>query len=121
MTITPAYWDFTIKKGSTFSYEVQWCVAGTCTPIDLSNMTAALEARATVAASTAFMDLTTENGGIVIADAEAGVMQLYLSATATAALTAVRGVYDLQVNFNSGQDVGYLLQGKMTIEESVTR
>lgn len=120
MTITPGFWDFTVYKGATFSYTMTWKTDG-CTPVDLSNMTAILEARAKLADAEPFMTLTTENGGIIIDAPETGVFQLYLSAADTEDLDAVKGVYDLQVNFNSGQDVGYLLQGKMTVQEMVVR
>jgi hypothetical protein len=120
MTITPGFWDFTIYKGATFTYALTWKNSD-CSPVDLSGATAILEARSKVSDENPFMTLTTENGGIVISDPETGIIQLYYSATDTEELDAVRGVYDLQVNFNAGQDVGYLLQGKMTVQEMVVR
>jgi hypothetical protein len=120
MTIQPGFYDFTVYKGATFSWPLTWKTDG-CVRVDLSGMTAILEARAKVTDAEPFMTLTTENGGIVIDDPTTGEMLLYYSAANTETLDAVRGVYDLQVNFNGGQDVGYLLQGKMIVQEMVVQ
>lgn len=120
MTIQPGFYDFTIEKGSTFRYVIVW-KTDNCTPIDLTNVSAELQARAKLSDSVAFMTLSTSNGGIIIDEPLTGKMTLYMDATDTSDLAAVKGVYDLQVNFNSGTDVGYLLQGKMTVQEMVTR
>jgi hypothetical protein len=65
--------------------------------------------RATLESAEALIELTTGNGRIALGGS-AGTITLTISATDTAALTAGRGVYDLELVSGSGI-VTRLLQG----------
>lgn len=65
-------------------------------PMDLSGYTARMQIRAAITATEVLASLTTENGGITLGGA-AGTIELYLSDEATALLTFVKAVYDLEL------------------------
>ena len=65
------------------------------TPVDLVGYTARLKVRNRIG-GTQLLDLTTENAGIAI-DTGLKTITLSITATATAALTFSKGVYDLEM------------------------
>jgi tRNA threonylcarbamoyladenosine modification (KEOPS) complex Pcc1 subunit len=110
-------YDLCIAQGATFQKVITWKSDGTL--VNLSAFTARMQIRATSEASTALIELTTENGRIALGGA-AGTITLTISATDTAALTAGRGVYDLELVAANGT-VTRLLQGVVTISRNITR
>lgn len=118
MTIEPGNYPLTIYQGATFNQRLIW-QDDTQTPIDLTGYTARMMARASQADADPFLTLTTENGGIALGGA-AGTIDLYMSDTATAALTAPIGLYDLELE-SGGGDVTRILQGTLTISKEITR
>jgi len=118
MTITPGTYDFTLYQGATFSRVITW-KEDSDNLIDLSGYTARLMARESLDADEVFLNLTTENGGIVLGD-EDGTITLSISAADTSAITATAGVYDLELISGSGI-VTRLLQGGIVISKEVTR
>ena len=77
-----------------------------------------MQLRTSYAAASATLELTTANGRITLTNA--GVITLSLTATETAALTAGRYVYDLEM-VSSGGQVTRLLEGICTVTPEVTR
>jgi tRNA threonylcarbamoyladenosine modification (KEOPS) complex Pcc1 subunit len=77
--------------------------------INLVGYTARMQVRSTLESAEALIELTTANGRIALGGS-AGTITLTISATDTAALTAGRGVYDLELVSGSGI-VTRLLQG----------
>lgn len=109
--------DLLIEQGATFSQVITYKDAGVA--VDLQGFTARMQVRATLEAAAALIELNTGNGRIVLGGS-AGTITLSISATDTAALTAGRGVYDLELVSGSGV-VDRLLQGVATISRNVTR
>lgn len=116
--MTAGTYTITIEQGGTFSLPLTWKDAlGNL--VDLTGYTARLHIREEIESSTAFITLTTENGGIA-PGGTAGTVTLKLSAAATAALTQSKGVYDLELIGGSGV-VTRLLEGLVVIRKEVTR
>ena len=110
-------YDILIEQGATFSQLVTYKESGV--PVSLVGYTARMQVRSTLESATTVVELTTANGRIALGGS-AGTITLTISATDTAALTAGRGVYDLELVSGSGI-VTRLLQGVCTISRNVTR
>ncbi len=117
MTIQPGKKNFKVLQGATFEETITWSDENG--PVNLTGYTARMQAREEYESATAFIDLTTGNGGITLGGA-AGTIVLLLSATATAAITAEHGYYDLELVSASGR-VYRLLQGDICISKEATR
>lgn len=110
-------YDLLIEQGATFSQVITYKESGVA--VNLTGYTARMQVRSTLESAEALIELTTANGRIALGGA-AGTITLTISATDTAALTAGRGVYDLELVSGSGI-VTRLLQGVATISRNVTR
>jgi hypothetical protein len=119
MTIeTGTYDGFVIQAGGTFGKVILW--ADSCgDPIDLTGATAKMDCKYKLSDASAFLSLSTENGRITI-DGAAGKITLLVDAADTAPIDAGRGVYDLRLSLDGGDEIDYLLQGKITVEKMVT-
>ena len=109
-------YNFTCEQGATFTREVE------VTNFDdsirtLAGYTARMQVRKDVAASAALIELTTENGRIVI-NPDTGTVSLTISAADTAALQ-FSGIYDLEL-IGATAVVERLLQGLFNLDENVT-
>lgn len=124
MTTAPGKLNLCIYKGAALSEVLTWETEdeyGVTTVTDLTGYTARAQARADYDSATAFMDLTTENGGITLGGA-AGTITLFMAATATDDITATEGVWDLELIPPSGAAYAIrLLQGKVCVREEATR
>ncbi len=110
-------YDILIEQGATFSQVITYKDKGVA--VNLTGYTARMQVRSTLESATTIVELTTANSRIALGGA-AGTITLTISATDTAALTAGRGVYDLELVSGSGI-VTRLLQGVATISRNVTR
>jgi len=110
-------YDLLFEQGANFSQVITYKEDGVA--INLTGYTARMQVRATLEAASTLVELTTGNYGIVLGGV-AGTITLGLSASATAAITAGRGVYDLELVSGAGI-VTRLLQGVVTISRNVTR
>jgi len=110
-------YDLTIEQGATFSLVITYKDNGVA--VNLTGYTARMQVRATLESASTLVELTTANSRIALGGT-AGTITLTISATDTAALTAGRGVYDLELVSGSGI-VTRLLQGVATISRNVTR
>ena len=111
-----------ILQGSTFNELVTYqtgATTATAVPVNLTGCTARMQARPTLESSTVLLNLTTENGGIVLGGV-AGTIRLQLSATATAAIPWKQAVYDLELVFADGT-VTRKLAGSISVSPEVTR
>lgn len=118
----PAKLKFTIYQGATFRKRLRWSDKATGTPIDLTGCTARMQVRAETSAPAVLLDLTTENGGITLGGA-AGTIDLYVGATATAAINWEGGVFDLEIIHPGAlpDDVTRIAQGTVSVSPEVTR
>ncbi len=87
-------------------------------PIDLAGVTARMQLREKLESTTTILELTTENGGILVADADKTITIL-ISATATAALTFSSAVYSLEL-IKAGE-VTPFITGTISLIKEVTR
>ena len=97
-------YDLLIEQGATFSQVITYKESSVA--VNLTGYTARMQVRATLESASTLVELTTANSRIALGGA-AGTITLTISATDTAALTAGRGVYDLE--------------GVATISRNVTR
>jgi len=110
-------YDLLIEQGATFSQVITYKESGVA--VNLTGYTARMQVRATLESASTLVELTTANSRIALGGT-AGTITLTISATDTEALTAGRGVYDLELVSGSGI-VTRLLQGVATISRNVTR
>ena len=119
ITVTDAN-SFTIGVNtSAYAAYVSGGLADNGTPNNLTGYTARMQVRATIAAASALLDLTTSNGGIVLGGT-AGTIRILATAAQTAALTIDEGFYDLELIDGAGA-VRRLLYGAVTVSKEVTR
>lgn len=109
--------DLCIPAGATFSRVIRYKEDGS--NVNLTGYTARMQIRPTAASATTTLSLTTENSRIALGGT-AGTITLSISATDTAAITAGRYVYDLEL-VSAGGIVTRLLQGMVTVSANVTR
>ena len=109
-------YNFTCEQGSTFSRDIE-VTNFDDTVRDLSGFTARMQVRRDIEASSALVELTTENGRIQIPPST-GTVGLTISAADTAALTQ-GGIYDLEL-IGSTSIVERLLQGNFNLDANVT-
>ena len=117
MTTKPGQYDITIIQGATLSLQLTYQDADGVA-INLTGYTARLQARTAVDTSAAFLDLTTENGGITLGGS-AGTITISRTAAQTAAMTEQSGVYDLELI--TGSTVSRILAGNIIVSREVTR
>lgn len=101
------YTDYT--SGGVFEYNV---------PTSLAGMTARMQIRAKLEDTAVILELTTENGGILI-DNALGTITIVISATATAALTFTSAVYSLELI--DGAEVTPFIYGSINLSKEITR
>jgi len=125
--MTAGRYDIAIDQGSTFRKTITW-KDSSGNEIDLTGYSARMQVRPTYSSSSTTLNLTTANGGITLGG-DAGTIELYVSATATAAIPttspsqfadAFVGVYDLEL-VAPNSDVTRLLHGDFIVNPEVTR
>lgn len=129
MMIEPSVEDFTIKGGTT--YIKTWDFLNEDeTPMDLTGWAARMQLRPSIDSDTVSLELTTENGGIVIesddtGDYGEGSLTLIIADSDTSDLVVgfakTKYVYDLEVIYPTTNYVNCPLQGKITVTPEVTR
>jgi hypothetical protein len=112
--------DICIKKGATFTLPITY-KDDDGVPIDLTGYSAKMQIRSSPTSTEVIVDLTTENGGIII-DEENGLVTAYIDSDATAALDALaNGAYDFFI-FLPGATLVYSdLYGAVKITERTTK
>lgn len=107
--------------GATFNPTIQWSNGVLGAYVDLTGANAAMDIRPWVGSNDIIANLTTGNGGIIIANPTVGILQPFISAANTMLLSPVNAVFDLQITNSSQSEVDYLLQGEIIIQQMVTR
>lgn len=108
-----------INQGATYKHTIYWTNDADL-PINILGFTARMQARLTHSSTNSLIDLTTENGRIIIGNATNGEIRLYISAADTANMDWSSGVYDLEMVSPLG-DVTRLIEGKISVSKEVTR
>ena len=89
------------------------------TPIDLTGYTARMQIRNKLSDTTYLLDMTTENGRIILNNS-VKTIELKITATDTTAITWTSGVYSLEL-LSAGVVVSTLMNGTVTVKQEVTR
>lgn len=110
--------DIVIEQGATFRLSLVWKDPNG-TPYDLTGYTARMQVRKAYGSTSSMLSLTSGAGDIVLGGA-LGTIVATASATATAALSGLQGVYDIEL-VSPGGVVDRVLQGTVTISPEVTR
>lgn len=109
-------YDFTIEQGATLKTDFIWRDdAGAL--VNLTGATARMQIRPNVSSEEILLELTTENGGLILGG-ETGKVTMLITA-AQSSLMVRGGVYDLEIVI--GSVVTRLLQGTVAISKEVTR
>lgn len=109
--------DVAIQQGATFLAKFIWKDSNSV-PIDLTGYTARMQIRATITSTVVIAELTTTTG--ITLGGTTGNIELKLTATQTAAITAKVGVYDLELQDTAGF-VTRLISGDIEFSHEVTR
>ena len=109
-----------IDQGSTFAKHVTWKAGNPAVPVDLTGCTARMQVREKIESPVKLLNLTTENGGIVLGGAAGTIDYCRLSDHETAAIIWLTGVYDLEIVFPDGT-VQRKIAGNVTVSPEVTR
>lgn len=109
--------DFIIEKGSTWNPTLT-IKNDDNSVFDLTSYQARMDIRSSQAASSTILSLT-QLSGITIT-ASTGQMAISVAASATSAISADSGVYDLEIEDGSGV-VTRLMEGNVIIKDEVTR
>ena len=111
-----------IEAGATFKKTYQYVSSlSPLTPINITSYTARLMFRSKIKDATPVLSLTqaaTSSGQLIINGAQ-GTVEVYITDTATMALTG-GGVFDLEL-ITPGSEVIRLVQGAYTVSPNVTR
>lgn len=113
----PLEYDLEIWKGQTFEKEFLW-MDPLSQPIDLSQATAKMQIRPTALAPLVIVELSTENGRIIL-NSPLGGIKLVLPANDSTAIPQTRGVYDLEIYFPNS--TCRFAQGNVVFHNEVTR
>lgn len=109
-------YNLEIEQGTTFTQTFVKKDGGGL-PVNLTDYTARMQIRPSISSGTVMLELTTENGGILLGGVTGEITLVFTEAN-TKALTR-NGVYDLELD--SGSTVERLLQGEVIISKEVTR
>ena len=110
--------DITIEQGATFTLSLVWKDSAGA-PTDLTGWAARMQVRPSHGSDLVLLSLSSTSGGITLGGT-AGTIEVVASATATAAITGRKAVYDIELAAPGGA-VTRLLQGQVTISPEVTR
>jgi len=106
-------------QGATFSYTVVYKDAKR-TPHNTTGYTARMQVRPAVNSAAVALELTTENGRIIVFGVE-GRFDLLVSATDMSTVVEGNYVYDLEIEAPMTGVVERLLLGNFTVRAEVTR
>lgn len=110
-------YNFTTDQGSTFERHIA-VKNPDGSVFDLTGYSARMQIRRDLASPDVMLELTSDNGRIVIGDVE-GTLDLYVSAADSSASLTRDGVYDLEIFRNSV--VYRLIRGDFRVNLEVTR
>ena len=102
-------------QGATFTKRLTWTIDDVA--VDLTGYTARMQARDKYGSSCIVVDITTENGGILLDDE--GNIDLLIDSEDTELIIAKDYVYDLELD--SGSQVYRVIEGKFIVTPEVTK
>lgn len=115
--ITPGAFDITAFQGADF--DQQFVVSQGGTALNWTGFTARMQVREAADSTATLLSLSTGGSGIVLGGT-AGTIDLTVTSTQSAAISAGSFAYDLEL-VSSGNQVTRLLQGSFNVVGNVTR
>lgn len=112
-------YDLLIEQGATLQLNLVYKDANG-DPIDITSYTARMQVRRDYNSPTPLLDLTTENGCIILGGA-AGTISIEASDDMTRAIPAKVGVYDVELIAPGNGVVTRIIQGAVTVSPEVTK
>jgi hypothetical protein len=113
-----ATYNIIAEQGATFSQTILYTDASE-TPIDLTNYTAEMHVRTTVASASTIIELSTSDSSIIL-DGVNGTIELAITATAMSDIPAAKYYYDLEL-YGENDLIVRLIEGRFTVKAEVTR
>ena len=113
-----AIYNFCIPQGRDFDKSFIK-KDGNGVPVDLTGYTARMQIRSSPLSPNVILELTTENGRIVV-DGLLGKVTLILDNVTTAGLTFKKAVYDIELIDPAGK-IPPFIQGNVTLDFETTR
>ena len=108
-----------MEQGANYRKLVTWATPGDPnTPVDLTGLAARAHFRSTPEAATAFLELSTDDGTIVLGGT-AGTVEIVIPPSLTEGVTWRTGVYDLEIVYGPNS-VRRLMKGKFKLSAEVT-
>ena len=115
----PGKYNIVCPKGSTLTQTFTYTINDA--PVNLSGYSARMQVREKYESSNFILSLTSASGGgIAFTSASAGVIDLYVSASATGNIVAKDYVWDIEL-ISPSNTVTRLLEGKFIVTPEVTR
>jgi hypothetical protein len=114
--MTPGLVNFVCPQGSTFRRTLTYTLDNL--PIDLSGYSSRLQVREAYYSEEPIVSLVSGSG--ITISGSAGIIDLFISATDTAALPAGPHVYDLEI-ISPSNIVDRLIEGTFNVTPEVTR
>jgi hypothetical protein len=116
--VAAAKHDLVIEQGATFRLQLVWKdPAGV--PIDITNSTVRMQIRHSTYDAQPILSLTSlPSAGLTLTNP--GTIDILITDEQTTALAVPRGVYDIEIESQSGV-VTRLIEGRVTIKQEVTR
>lgn len=108
-----------IDQGATFSKKAVWKSGTPALPVNLTGCTAKMHVKDKVGSTVVLLELTTENGGIVLGGTSGSIEFCKLSALTTSQITWSTGVYDLKIIFPD-TSVKRKIAGNIVISPQIT-
>ena len=116
----PATINIIIYQGSTFTKDFAWKTGEPALPVNLTGYTAKMQIREKVSETAIILELSTDNGRIVITNPLEGHFTLNISASDTAAMNFKNAVYDFEFTSPDGI-VRRIFGGSVSLSLEVTR
>ena len=122
-------YNMTCQQGSTFTRLIEIeqpdieadPTGNTFEPFSLTGYSARMQVRRTIDSDTFLLNLTTQNGALVINPVPGDVNKILINiSAATTASVTTSGVYDLEI-ISTTNIVSRVLQGSFTLSPEVTR
>jgi len=111
-------YNFEIEEGATFTRTITYTDSED-TAIDISNATVRMQIRDNYSSETAAISLSSPSNGITLSN-ETGKFIINITATQTESLGIKQGVYDMEVEYDTGT-VERILEGRVKISRQVTQ
>lgn len=118
--IRPAELDLEIFQGATFRKKLRWTTGDPPTPVILTDWKIRMQIRPKIKDDNVIIELTSDNGRILLTDPKEGEFELLITAEDSANLSFISAVYDLELE-NLDGEVVRLLKGMVSLDPEVTR